>query len=116
MAEYSEKVINAFVENARRKDIMNAAGIGRTKYYELRKDDDFMRIVRQRGSDIIGSAVQMMEQAMIENVEKLQAIIREPPERAQIIINALQLYFSVYTAMKESTEILQRLEALENAK
>lgn len=111
--KYSEKVINAFVVNGKRKDIMQAAGIGRSKYYELKKDDAFMRIVRQRRTEVVGAAVQMMEQNMLENVERLQNVIREPPERAQIVLNGLQLYFNVYGNLKESTEFMERLDALE---
>ena len=114
--KYTEKIISAFVVYAKRKDILAAAQIGKTKYYELRKDEAFIRIVRQRRAEIVSAAVQTMEQNMIENVERLQDIIREPPERAQVVINALQLYFNTYSNLKESSEILHRLDVLEEAK
>ena len=113
MAEYSEKVIDAFATNSRRKDILAAAGIKTTKFYELRKDHEFMRQVQQRRTEIITAAVQRMESNLAENVDRLQTIIRDPPERAQIIINALQLYFNVFHSMKTDADVLNRVDAME---
>lgn len=115
MAEYSEKVIDAFATNSRRKDILAAAGIGKRKYYELRKDQEFMHKVQLRRTEILSAAVQRMEENLNENVDKLQAIIRDPPERAQIMINALQLFFSVYHSMKNDAEILDEIFELKMA-
>ena len=113
--KYDEKTITAFATLSKRKEVMEAAGIGRTKYYALRDDVEFMQLVAQRRTETVEAAVKMMEGQLCGNVQKLQNVIDSPPEKAQITINALNLYFSTYQAMKQTGEILLRLDALEKA-
>ena len=74
-----------------------------------------MQKVQQHRAETITAAVQEMEMNLLENVDRLQKVIREPPERGQVIINGLQLFFNVYHTMKTDAEILARLDALEQA-
>lgn len=113
--KYNEKTINAFVQYAKRSDIMDAAKIGKTKYYELKHDREFMLAVSKRRTEIVQTTVMMMEQNMVENSERMQSIIREPCEKAQIVLNGLQLFFNVYKELKTTGEIMTRLDALEEA-
>lgn len=115
MARYTEATVDAFVRYSKRKDIMAAAEIGQTKYYALIRDKGFMQQVQQRKTGIVAAAVQAMESNLSANVDRLQEVICDPPERAQIIINGLQLFFNVFHSLKTDAEILARLDALEKA-
>lgn len=113
--KYNDKTINAFARFAKREDILNAAQVGRTKYYALRNDPDFMRLVNARRTEIVTQAVQQMEANLLGNTQKLQKIIDEAPERAQVTLNALTLFFNTYRNLKNDADILARIDALEEA-
>lgn len=115
MKKYSEEMITAFANRCKRKEILEELNIGVKKYYSLRNDSEFMQLVAQRRTETVEAAVKMMEGQLCENVRKLQSVIDSPPEKAQITVNALNLYFSTYQAMKQTGEILLRLDALEKA-
>jgi hypothetical protein len=113
--KYTDSAIDAFARFSKRADILTAARIGRTKFYLLRNDPDFMRLVNARRTEIVTQAVQEMEANLLANTQKLQRIIDEAPERAQVTLNALTLYFNTYRNLKNDSDILARIDALEAA-
>jgi len=112
---YPENVITAFLTSYKRSEIMKTAGIGKEKYYVLKNDPDFMRIVTERRDELIKEAVLKMESYLSEDVEILQSIIRKPDTSDQVKINGINLLMSQLNAWKNTTEILARLQALEDA-
>lgn len=113
--EYSESLITAFLTSCKRAEIMKMAGIGKNKYYALKSDADFQRILTQRRDELIREAVLKMESYLCEDVEILQGIIRDPETRDQIKVNAIQLFMNQLNQWKNTTEILDRIERLEDA-
>lgn len=113
--EYPENLITAFLTTFRGSDIMKMTGISRNKYYALKRDPDFMRIVTERRTEIVKEAVLKMESYLNEDVEILQSIIRDPDSSAQIKINGINLMMSQLGQWKTTTEILDRIQALEDA-
>ncbi len=113
--EYPENVITAFLMSYKPVEIMRISGIGKNKYYALKKDPDFMRIVTERRDELIKEAVLKMESYLSEDVEILQSIIRKPDTSDQVKINGINLLMSQLNAWKNTTEILARLQALEDA-
>lgn len=115
MKEYPEELIGAFVGSCKRSEIMKAAGIGKNKYYALKADPDFMRIVTQRRDELIREAVLKMQSYCSENVETLQRIIRDPETKGQTKVNALTLFCNQLGQWMNLSEILTRIEVLEDA-
>ena len=115
MKEYPESLITAFLTSFKANEIMKVTGISKTKYYRLKRDPDFQRILTQRRSEIIKSAVLKMESYLTEDVEILQSIIRKEDTSDQVKINGINLLMSQLNQWKTTSEILDRLQALEDA-
>lgn len=115
MKQYEEHIVVAFLSNWKPKEIQAAAHISKAKYYKLRNDPDFQRILTERRGEIIKEAVLKMESYLNENVDTLQQIIRNPEAKDQVKINAINLMMTQLNNWKQTTEILSRLEALEDA-
>lgn len=114
MREYPEKYITAFMTSSRRSEILKSAKIGKDKYYTLKNDADFMKIVNDRRSEIIKDAVLKMESYLDENVDILQDIIRNPETKDQVKVNALKLFSDQLGQWKNTSDILERLQHLED--
>jgi hypothetical protein len=113
--KYNDKIINAFARYTKREDILNASGVGRTKYYHLKNDPEFMKQVQKRRTEIVEQSVKEMEACLVANTRRLQSIIDRPPEKGQIVLNALSLFFNAYRNLKNDSDILARIDALEEA-
>lgn len=113
MKSYSERLINAFVSGYKRDEIMQAAGIGKQKYYALKRDPEFIRLVNERRGDIVRGAVMKMESFLTEDVELLQDIITDEEVRPQVRVNAIQLMLTQFNNYKMLTDIQERVENLE---
>lgn len=114
MKEYDERYIAAFLNNYRMTDVMREAGIGKNKAYSLRNDPEFMEAVRQRKEAILKTAVNKMTATLTGDVETLQKIIDDPDTSPQIKINALQVKWNQMREWITTTDIIKRLDALEN--
>lgn len=113
--KYTEALITAFLTSYKPAEIMKAAGISKTKYYRLRADADFQKILTERRSELVREAVMKMESYLSEDVEILQAIIRDPETSAQVKINGINLLMSQLSNWKTMTEVLDRLQKLEDS-
>ena len=115
MKEYPENLITAFLTTYKPADIMSLTGISKSKYYRLKRDPTFQRILTERRSEIVKGAVMKMESYLNEDVERLQEIIRKEESSDQVKINAINLLMSQLNTWKNTTEILDRIQALEDA-
>lgn len=115
MKQYDEALITAFLTSFKPAEIMKLTGISKTKYYSLKRDPDFQKILIERRSELIKEAVLKMESYLTEDVEILQGIIRDPETKDQVKVNAIQLLMNQLGQWKQTTEILDRLQALEDA-
>ena len=113
MKNDDERWICAFISAVKREEIMKAAGIGKTRYYRLKADPEFMRIVNERRGDIVRGAVMRMESFLTEDVERLQDIIRDEEVKPQVRVNAIQLLLTQFNNYKMLTDIQERVESLE---
>ena len=114
MKDYPEKLITAFISETRPIDIQRAAGIGNTKYYALKRDPEFQRVLTERRTEIIQTAVKRMENNFVKNADTLQAIIDDKEVSPQIRVNALRLYGEQFGQWKMTTDILERIERIES--
>ena len=115
MKEYPESLITAFLTSFKANEIMKVTGISKTKYYRLKNDPDFQKILTDRRSELIREAVLKMESYLSEDVEILQGIIRDQNTKDQVKVNAIQLLMSQLGQWKQITELMARIEALEDA-
>lgn len=115
MKQYEESLIAAFLTSYRAAEIMRIAGISKTKYYRLKNDPDFQRILTERRSELIREAVMKMESYLSEDVDILQEIIRNPKTKDQVKVNAIQLLMSQLGQWKQISELIARVEALEDS-
>ena len=114
MKNYPEELITAFLTSCHASDIMKQCKISKTKYYKLKADPDFQKILTERRSELIREAVMKMEHYLSEDVEILQNIITNPETRPQIKINGIQIMMNQLSNWEQTTEIMRRLEALED--
>ena len=115
MKEYPESLITAFLTSFKANEIMKVTGISKTKYYRLKNDPDFQKILTDRRSELIREAVLKMESYLSEDVGILQGIIRDQNTKDQVKVNAIQLLMSQLGQWKQITELMARIEALEDA-
>lgn len=112
---YEEVWITAFMTSCKRNEIMKTAGISKSQYYRLKGDQDFQKIVNERRSELIREAVLKMEGYLSEDVDILQSIIRDPESPRQIKINGIQLMMNQLAQWKQTDQILDMIQALEDA-
>ena len=113
MKNYDERWICAFLTSVRREDIMKAAGIGKTRFYRLKNDPEFMRIVNERRGDIVREAVMRMESHLAEAVEVLWNIVTKEEVSDQVRLNGINMLLSQFNSYKMLVDIQERIENLE---
>lgn len=112
---YEEVWITAFMTSCKRSEIMKTAGISKTQYYRLKGDQAFQKIINERRSELIREAVLKMEGYLTKDVEILQKIIEDPESPRQIKINGIQLMMNQLAQWKQTDQILDMIQALEDA-
>lgn len=112
--EQDERVISAFLTNYRAVDIMKETGLSKTTVYKLRNNPDFQKVIRERKDAILKSAVNKMQSYLVKDVEILQEIIEDPETSPQVKINGVRVLMEQLRDWTTTTDILNRLEALEN--
>ena len=110
---YSEKVINAFLENEKVVDIMSATGLSRGTINKYRDDEDFQRVLFERKEQFVSAAVTRMQSALSEAAEVLKDIINNEDIAAQVRVNAISVLFQQCKAWTTELDIMKRIEALE---
>ena len=111
--KYDEALISAFLTSYKPAEIMRTAGISSTKYYSLKNDQEFQKILTERRNIIIREAVLKMESYLNEDVEILQGIIRDPETKPQVKVNAIQLLMNQLVGWKGVTDFMERMEQIE---
>ena len=115
MKEYPEELITAFMCSSKRSWIMEKTGISKSRFYRLRADPDFQRIVTERRNELIQDAVLKMEGYLSKDVEILQKIIEDPETSSQTRINGIQLVFNQLGQWRLLSDMLTRLQKIEDS-
>ena len=111
--QYSEKIINAFLENDKVVDIISVTGLSRSTIERYRADPELQRILSERKAAYVEAAVLKMQKTLAESADVLQRIIKNEEVSPQVRVNAIQVLFTQCRNWTETTDILKRLEALE---
>ncbi|MDO4943126.1 MAG: hypothetical protein Q4E73_09880 [Lachnospiraceae bacterium] len=112
---YSETVVAAFLKYDKLSDIAREIGVTPQTVAKYRDDPTLQEILSERKLQFVKAAVSKMQGFMTEGVEILQNIIRDSGTSPQTRVNAIQIMFNQCKAWTETTDILERLQALENA-
>lgn len=113
MTEYPEHIIAAFLTSWRPKEIMAAAKISKNKYYKLRGDPDFQRILTERRSEIVKDAILKMERLLDRDIDIVQQIIEDPETAKQVRLNGVRLIMDQLNSWKQTVELTDRIQQLE---
>lgn len=115
MKQYPEELITAFMCTARRGEIMEKTGISKSRYYRLKADPDFQRLVAERRTELVKDAVLKMEGYLSKDVMILQEIIENPETSPQTRLNGIQLLMNQLGQWKMVSEMMERLQSVEDA-
>lgn len=112
---YSETVILAFLKHDKLADIAREIGVTPQTAAKYRDDSELQELLSERRMQYVKEAVAKMQGFMTEGVEILQNIIRDNKVSPQTRVNAVQIMFNQCKMWTETTDILERLKALEDA-
>lgn len=112
--EQDERVISAFLTNYRAVDIMKETGLSKSTVYKLRNNQVFQKVIKERKQAILKTAVNKMQSYLTKDVEILQEIIEDPETSPQVKINGIRVLMEQLRDWTMTTDIIKRLEALEN--
>lgn len=111
---HDERVIGAFLNNFRMVDVMRETGLSKNTCYKIRNDPEFQKVLQRRKEAILKTAVNKMQSYLTRDVEILQQIIEDPETSAQTKVNAIQTLMNQLRDWTTTTDILKKLEALQN--
>jgi len=109
-----ERVIGAFLNHFRMVDVMRETGLSKNTVYKIRNDPEFQRVIRERKEAILKTAVNKMQSYLTRDVSILQQIAEDPDASAQVRINAISTIMSQLKDWTMVTDLMKRIEALEN--
>lgn len=112
---YSETVISAFLKYDKLADIAQVIGVTPQTAAKYRDDPELQELLSERRMQYVKAAVAKMQGFMTEGVETLQSIIRDRKTSPQTRVNAIQIMFNQCKVWTETTDILERLQVLEDA-
>ena len=111
---HDERVIGAFLNNYRMVDVMKETGLSKNTVYKIRNDPEFQKVIQKRKEAILKTAVNKMQGYLTRDVEILQEIIEDQDTSAQTKVNAIKVMLDQLRDWTTTTDILRRLEALQN--
>ena len=111
---HDERVIGAFLNNFRMVDVMKETGLSKNTVYKIRNDPEFQKVIRERKEAILKTAVNKMQSYLTKDVEILQQIIEDPETSAQTKVNAIQTLMNQLRDWTTTTDIMKKLEALQD--
>ena len=109
-----ERVISAFLNNFRMVDVIRETGLSKKTCYKIRNDPEFQKVIRERKEAILKTAVNKMQSYLTKDVSILQQIAEDPDASAQVRINAISTIMSQLKDWTMVTDLMKRIEALEN--
>lgn len=115
MRDYPEKLIGAFLENYRVKDIAQAAGLAVSTINKYKRDPAFIAVLNERRSAIVGAAVDRMSESILKDADVLQSIISDPGVNPAVRVTAINTKWVHLREWKALIDFENRLRALEGA-
>ncbi|MBA4121490.1 MAG: hypothetical protein H0X72_03365 [Acidobacteria bacterium] len=107
-----EKILIALIETPSIREASKKSGIGEATIYRYLQDKDFLAEYRNARRQTVESAIAQMQSAASEAVERLKEL--QYCENPAVAARCAQIIFENSIKGMETTDILQRLEMLEN--
>ncbi len=107
-----EKVLIALIETSSIRDAAKSSGISEATIYSFLKDKEFLSEYRNARRQTVETAIAQMQNAASEAVERLKEL--QYCENPAVAARCAQIIFENSVKGLETTDILTRLEALEN--
>jgi len=76
-------------------------------------DEKLQKEVNKKRKEYLDTAINKMENSFNECIDCTLEIVRNPNEKSQIKLNAIQLLMNQYRSWKEDVDIMNRIQALE---
>jgi DNA-binding MurR/RpiR family transcriptional regulator len=108
-----EKVLVALVETSSIREAAKKSGIGEATIYRFLQDKEFLAEYRNARRQTVESAIAQMQNAASEAVERLKEL--QYCENPAVAARCAQIIFENALRGLETTDILERLEILEDA-
>lgn len=109
-----ERVIGAFLTHYRMVDVVKETGLSKNTVYKIRNNPEFQKVIRERKSAILRTAVNRMQNYLTNDIAILQEIIEDPETPKQVRVNAINTKWSQLREWSTTVDIIRRLENLEN--
>jgi DNA-binding MurR/RpiR family transcriptional regulator len=107
-----EKVLIALVETSSVREAAKKSGIGEATIYRFLQGKEFLSEYRNARRQTVETAIAQMQNAASEAVERLKEL--QYCENPAVAARCAQIIFENSVKGLETTDILTRLEALEN--
>jgi AcrR family transcriptional regulator len=107
-----EKVLVALLETPSIRDAAKSSGISEATIYSYLKDKEFSVDYRNARRQTVETAIASMQSAASEAVERLKEL--QYCENPAVAARCAQIIFESSVKGMETTDILERLETLEN--
>jgi AcrR family transcriptional regulator len=107
-----EKVLVALVETSSVREAAKKSGIGEATIYRYLQDKEFLSEYRNARRQTVESAIAQMQGAASEAVERLKEL--QYSENPAVAARCAQIIYENSIKGMEMTDILGRLEVLEN--
>ncbi len=107
-----EKVLIALVETSSIREAAKASGIGEATIYRYLQDKDFLAEYRNARRQTVETAIAQMQNSASEAVERLKEL--QYCENPAVAARCAQIIFENSIKGMETTDILSRLEVLED--
>jgi DNA-binding MurR/RpiR family transcriptional regulator len=107
-----EKLLIALIETSSVREAAKKSGIGEATIYRFLQNKDFLAEYRNARRQTVESAIAQMQNAAGDAVERLKEL--QYCENPAVAARCAQIIFENSVKGMETTDILQRLETLEN--
>jgi AcrR family transcriptional regulator len=107
-----ERVLISLVETSSIREAAKASGIGEATIYRYLQDKEFLSEYRNARRQTVETAIAQMQNAASEAVERLKEL--QYCENPAVAARCAQIIFENSVKGMETTDILERLEKLED--
>ena len=107
-----EKVLSALIETSSVREAAKVSGISEATIYNYLRDPEFKNTYRDARRQTVESAIAQMQNAASEAVERLKEL--QHCENPAVAARCAQIIFENSVKGMETTDILERLEKIEN--
>ena len=110
-----EVLIGALLTNGTAQKASEALGVSRSTVYKTMAENGFNEAYRQAKQELLQAISDKLSNSMLQSIITTEQIRDNEDNSPQIRLNACQIILTTGHRIKEQTEIIARLEALDRA-